>query len=54
MEITYPYYDASTGVTKEEAAVDLKFLEDKYMEGLDAESWYGYRQALEKSLNEED
>lgn len=54
MEITYPYYDASTGVTKEEAAVDLKYLEDKYMEGLDAESWYGYRQALEKSLNEED
>lgn len=33
MEITYPYYDASTGVTKEEAAVDLKYLEDKYMEG---------------------
>lgn len=54
MEITYPYYDASKGVTKEEAAVDLKYLEDKYMEGLDVESWYGYRQALEKSLNEED
>lgn len=54
LEITYPYYDASTGVTKEEAAVDLKYLEDKYMEGLDAESWYGYRQALEKTLNEDD
>lgn len=54
MEITYPYYDASTGVTKEEAEIDLKYLEDKYMEGLDADSWYGYRQALEKALHEDD
>lgn len=53
MEITYPYYDASTSVTKEEAALDLKYLEDKYMEGLDADSWYGYRQALEKALDED-
>lgn len=53
IEITYPYYDASTGVTKEEAAVDLKYLEDKYMEGLDADSWYGYRQALEKAMDED-
>ena len=53
MEITYPYYDASTDVTKEEAAIDLKYLEDKYMEGLDADSWYGYRQALEKALDKD-
>lgn len=52
MEITYPYYDASTSITKEEAGVDLKYLEDKYMDGLDAESWYGYRLALEKIIHE--
>lgn len=54
LEITYPYYDASTEISKDEAVVDLKYLEDKYMEGLDAESWYGYRQSLEKALNERD
>ena len=52
LEITYPYFDANTSVTKEEAKADLKYLEDKYMEGLDAESWYGYRQALEKTLQD--
>lgn len=54
IEITYPYYDASIGLTAEEAKASLKYLEKKYMEGIDADTWYGYRQALEKALNEED
>ena len=32
----------------------LKYLENKYMEGIDADTWYGYRQSLEKALNERD
>lgn len=51
--ITYPYYDASTGLSKSEAKDALKLLEDKYMEGMDADTWYGYQQALEKTLNED-
>ncbi len=50
IEITYPYYDASTGLTKDEASNALQYLEDKYMEGMDADTWYGYRQALEKGV----
>lgn len=53
-EITYPYYDASIGLTEEEAKDSLKYLENKYMEGIDADTWYGYRQSLEKALNERD
>ena len=53
LKITYPFYDASTVVTKEEAVEDLKYLEDTYMDGLDAESWYGYRRELDKELDEE-
>lgn len=53
-EITYPYYDASIGLTEEEAKESLKYLENKYMEGIDADTWYGYRQSLEKALNERD
>ena len=53
LEITYPFFDVSTGMTKEEAFVDLKYLEDKYMDGMDADSWYGYRQELEKALHED-
>ena len=54
MEIVYPYYDASIGLTKEEAINSLKYLETKYMDGMDADSWYGYRDAMEKALNEKD
>lgn len=53
MEIVYPYYDASIGLTKEEAADSLRYLETKYMDGMDADTWYGYRYAMEKALNEE-
>lgn len=53
-EITYPYYDASIGLTEEEAKDSLKYLENKYMEGIDADTWYGYRRSLEKVLNERD
>ena len=53
-EITYPYYDVSIGLTEEEAKDSLKFLENKYMEGIDADTWYGYRQSLEKALSEKD
>lgn len=53
-EITYPYYDASIGLTEEEAKDSLKYLENKYMEGIDVDTWYGYRQSLEKALNERD
>lgn len=52
IEITYPYYDVSIGLTAEEAKDSLKYLENKYMEGMDADTWYGYRQALEKALDE--
>ena len=51
LEITYPYYDASTKLTRDEAMAGLKYLEDKYMDGVDFESWYHYRLALEKELN---
>ncbi len=54
MEISYPYYDASTTISKEESKIALKLLEEKYMDGLDVESWYGYRLALEKTLQEND
>lgn len=54
MEIVYPYYDASISLTKEEAADSLRFLETKYMDGMDADTWYGYRHAMEKALNEKD
>ena len=39
---------------KEEAINSLKYLETKYMDGMDADSWYGYRDAMEKALNEKD
>lgn len=52
VEIVYPYYDASIGLTKEQASDSLRYLEVNYMDGMDAETWYGYRQAMEKALNE--
>lgn len=52
MEIVYPYYDASIGLTKEEAVNSLRYLETKYMDGMDADTWYEYRHAMEKALNE--
>jgi DGQHR domain-containing protein len=54
IEITYPYYDSSIGLTKEGALDSLHYLETKYMEGIDADTWYGYKQALEKELNKDD
>lgn len=54
IEITYPYYDASICLSKEQAESSLKYLEANYMDNLDADSWYGYRQAIEKVLNEKD
>lgn len=54
MEIIYPYYDASIELSKEQVADSLKYLETKYMDGMDADTWYGYRHAMEKALNERD
>lgn len=53
-EITYPYYDASIVLTIEEAKDSLRYLENKYMEGMDADTWYGYRRSMEKALYESD
>ena len=53
-EITYPYYDASIVLTIEEAKDSLRYLENKYMEGMDADTWYGYRRSMAKALYESD
>lgn len=48
IEIIYPYNDVSIELSKAQLADSLRFLEAEYMDGLDAESWYGFRQAMEK------
>lgn len=52
-EIIYPYYDTSIGLTANEAKDCLNYLESKYMDGIDADTWYGYKLALEKALDED-
>lgn len=49
LEIIYPNNAVSIVLEKEQAVDSLRLLEAEYMDGLDAESWYGFRQAMEKS-----
>lgn len=48
LEITYPYNDVTIKLNKAQATDSLRFLEIRYMDGMDAESWYGFKQAMER------
>lgn len=49
LDIIYPYYDASIRLTKEQAEDSLRYLETKFMDGLDADTWYGFMLAMDKN-----
>lgn len=49
IELTHVYTDASIGVKSNEVEKYLKYLEQNYMRGMDADSWLGYEEALEKN-----
>lgn len=48
MDIIYPFTDASISLDKESAKDFLKYLESRYMDDMDSDSWYGYIQAVRK------
>lgn len=48
MDIIYPFTDASISLDKESAKDFLKYLESRYMDDMDSDSWYGYIQAVTK------
>lgn len=48
MEVIYPFTDASITLTKQTAKDFLRYIERKYMDDMDSDSWYGYIQSVSK------
>lgn len=48
MNVIYPMTDASIKLTHQSAKEFLRYVEKKYMDDMDSDSWYGYIQALSK------
>lgn len=48
VKIYYPYYDASFIMNCNKRVEYQKIIEDKWFDGLDADTWYGYKQAMDK------
>lgn len=46
--IKYPYADVSISIQTDQLPSCIKLVEDKWFCGLDADSWYGYKLALNK------
>lgn len=53
IKITYNITDTSIELSLEERRSALTWLEDNIMDGLDADSWYGFKCALEKAKEED-
>ena len=49
--IVYDVMDVAFEFKISDAEVFTAWIEDRYMEGLDADSWYGFKDALERSKN---
>ena len=48
VELTHAFTDATIRVDKSEKKKYLKYIEDTYMQGMDADTWLGFEEALEK------
>lgn len=48
IKIYYPFYDASFVMNCKNRSDYMKIIEDKWFDGLDADTWYGYKQAMDK------
>lgn len=53
IKITYNITDATIELSSEERKTALVWLEDNVMDGLDADSWYGFKCALEKAKEDD-
>ena len=49
--VVYDVMDVAFEFKISDAEVFTAWIEDRYMEGLDADSWYGFKDALERSKN---
>lgn len=49
--VVYDVLDVAFEFKISDAEVFTAWIEDRYMEGLDADSWYGFKDALERSKN---
>lgn len=49
--VVYDVMDVAFEFKISDAEVFTTWIEDRYMEGLDADSWYGFKDALERSEN---
>lgn len=49
--VVYDVMDVAFEFKISDAEVFTTWIEDRYMEGLDADSWYGFKDALERSKN---
>lgn len=49
--VVYDVMDVAFEFKISDAEVFTAWIEDRYMEGLDADSWYGFKEALERSKN---
>lgn len=49
LELTHAFSDASIRVDLPQKKVYLKYIEDTYMRGMDADTWLGFEEALEKN-----
>ena len=48
VELTHVFTDATIRVNESEKKKYLKYIEDTYMQGMDADTWLGFEEALEK------
>ena len=48
VELTHVFTDVSIRVNESEKKKYLKYIEDTYMQGMDADTWLGFEEALEK------
>lgn len=48
VELTHTFTDATIRVYESDKKKYLKYIEDTYMQGMDAETWLGFEEALEK------
>lgn len=52
IKIFYPVNNVCIIMKKEDCKQSLQWLEDTYMSGMDAESWYGFQYAMERHKND--